>query len=178
MWVGTRVLSCTPTPLFFHSPVSSTLSEPCPPPCGASFSSPLFHSSVRFAGLLRWPSDLTARRVSGGGGLGGCCEDGGARCTQLWLCSSPFSELSGAVCGGLGLAVILRVRRAPNSTLLSPPEGGGGFNVSYPALTRIRAVLSGMERPSCCHLAKKSNHKPTLSLLERVASERKQNKEF
>ena len=97
----------------------------------------------------------------------------------LALLSPPFSELSGAVCGGLGLAVILRVRRAPNSTLLSPPEGGGGFNVSYPALTRIRAVLSGMERPSCCHLAKKkSNHKPTLSLLERVASERKQNKEF
>ena len=50
----------------------------------------------------------------------------------------------------LGLAVILRVRRAPNSTLLSPPEGGGGFNVSYLALTlaSVRG-LSGMERPSC-----------------------------
>ncbi|CAB1435266.1 unnamed protein product [Pleuronectes platessa] len=36
-------------------PPSPTLFQP-PPPCA-------------FAGLLRWPTDLTARRLSGGGGL-------------------------------------------------------------------------------------------------------------
>lgn len=72
-----------------------------------------------------------------------------------------------------------RHRRAcgghPTQTLLSPPEGGGGFNVSYPALTppSLHSCdgwgLSGMGRPS----SNNNNHKPTLSLPERVASEKK-----
>ncbi|CAB1447619.1 unnamed protein product [Pleuronectes platessa] len=109
---------CSPTypphtlSIFLSPPLRlSTVHDRAVPP------SLLFHPPpCAFAGLLRWPTDLSADE-GGWWMLRGRC-----RTPQLWLCSPPFRNPPALLCGGLGLAVIQRLRRAPNSN--SPRSRG------------------------------------------------------
>ena len=97
----------------------------------------------RLGGATRGQPRLAPERSGGGGRRGRPTE--GDRGALLVRCTGARPESSEPVtsarCGGLAPC---RPPRAPGyPTLLPPPEGGGGFNVSIPARPRS----SGVERP-------------------------------
>ncbi|CAB1437661.1 unnamed protein product [Pleuronectes platessa] len=73
--------------------------------------------------LLRLPTDLTARRVSGGGEDGGCCGAAPSTGFALLLFRNPSCAV---VWWPQCLAVIPRVRRAPNSNSPRSSKGRKG----------------------------------------------------
>ena len=98
---------------------------------------------TRLGGATRGQPRLAPERSGGVGRRGRPTE--GDRGALLVRCTGARPESSEPVtsarCGGLAPC---RPPRAPGyPTLLPPPEGGGGFNVSIPARPRS----SGVERP-------------------------------
>ncbi|CAB1415895.1 unnamed protein product [Pleuronectes platessa] len=122
-WCGMRVFS-HPSPLFH------------PPPCA-------------FAGLLRWPTDLTARCVSGGGRMTDAART--VPHTALALLSSFSEPLR---CGCVAASAWPSSRACgghPTQTLLgvAPPEGRGEFNIFINITSDVLPCYATGEESAC-----------------------------